>query len=125
MILNLPISEVKRSGEVFKELRKAAAAEMVISREVEGNGGENHVSKRDGMFYIRIIYPIGGTNKYPTNWKRKIIFKGAIGMRYGYVFSKGTYTVYFSRLLFCSVTSAKVLKAIPVSITVGTTVVVL
>ena len=45
-----PLSEVKRSGEVFKELRKAAAAEMVISREVEGNGGGNHVAKRGWYF---------------------------------------------------------------------------
>jgi len=51
----IPISEVKRSGEVFKELRKAAAAEMVISREVEGNGGKSWGQKRDGMFPQKIF----------------------------------------------------------------------
>lgn len=50
-----PLSEVKRSGEVFKELRKAAAAEMVISREVEGNGGKSWGQKRDGMFPQKIF----------------------------------------------------------------------
>ena len=86
MILNGPISEVKRSGEVFKELRKAAAAEMVISREV-WNGG-NHVKKRDGNF--KKYLPYRGIN-ISHHWKRKIIFKRAIGMRY--VFSEGISTL--------------------------------
>ena len=88
--LHGPLSEVKRSGEVFKELRKAAAAEMVISREVEGNGGKIMWQKGDGIFQ-KNIYPIGELT-YSHQLEKEHPLQRAIGMG-TCIFSKGIYSV--------------------------------